>query len=132
MHLDVVIGALDEIGDSNYPALDLGGDGRVETALQEKAFVAWLAAAQRVAFGTQTRLAAEKRIHHSPAVVTPLAVSAGGDMFPEDDDRLPCTPDRNGRHWLSVELSSTLLKYRTALTWQLWKRRPNGVFAQAT
>ena len=23
--------------------------------------------------------------------------------------------------------SSTLLKYRTALTWQLWKRRPNSV-----
>ena len=40
--------------------------------------------------------------------------------------------DRNGRHWLRVELSSTLLKYRTALTWQFWKRRPNGVFAQAT
>ena len=64
------------------------------------------------------RLAAEKRIHHAPAVVTPLAVSAGGGMFPEDDDRLPCGADRNGRHWLRVELSSTLLKFRTALTWQ--------------
>ena len=85
-----------------------------------------------MAFGTLTRLAAEKRTHHSPAVVTPLAVSAGGGMFPEDDDRLPGGADRNGRHWLRVELSSTLLKYRTALTWQLWKRRPNGVFAQAT
>ena len=31
-------------------------------------------------------------------------------MFPEDDDRLPCAADRNGRHWLRVELSSTLLK----------------------
>ena len=86
LHLDVVIGALDEIGDNNYPALDLGDDGRVKTALQAKAFVAWLAAAQRVAFGTLTRLAAEKCTHHSPAVVTPLAVSAGGGMFPEDDD----------------------------------------------
>ena len=66
LHLDVVIGALDEIGDNKYPSLDLGGDGRVKTALQEKAFVAWLAAAHRVAFGTLTRLAAEKRIHHSP------------------------------------------------------------------
>ena len=37
-----------------------------------------------------------------------------------------------GRHWLRVELSSTLLKFRTALTWQLWKRRPNSVWAQAT
>ena len=70
--------------------------------------------------------------HHAPAVVTPLAVSAGGGMFSEDDDRLPCGADRNWRHWLRVELSSTLLKYRTALTWQLWKRRPNGVFVQAT
>ena len=75
--------------------------------------------------------AAEKRTHHSPAVVAPLAVSAGGGMFPEDDDRLPCGGYRNGRHWLRAELISTFLKYRTALTWQLWKRRPNGVFAQA-
>ena len=121
VHLDVVIGALDEIGDNNYPALDLGGDGRVKTALQVKAFVASLVAAQRVAFGTLTRLAAEKRIHHSPAVVTLLAVSAGGGMYPEDDDRLPCGADRNGRQWLRVELSSTLLKYRT-LSWGQYRR----------
>ena len=127
-----MIGAQDKIGDNNYPALDLGGDGRVVMTLQEKAFVVWLAAAQRVAFGTLTHLAAENRTHHSPAVVTPLAVSAGGGVFAEDDDRLPCGADRNGRHWLRVELSSTLLKFRTALTWQLWKRRPNGVFDQAT
>ena len=105
VHLDVVIGALDEIGDNNYPALDLGGDGRVETALQEKAFVAWLEAAQRVAFGTLTRFAAEKRTHHSHAVVTPLAVSAGGGMFPEDDDRLLGGADRNGRHWVLLDKS---------------------------
>ena len=74
LHFDVVIGALDEIGDSNYPALVLGEDGRVKTALLEKVFAAWLAAAQRVAFGTLTRLAADKRAHHAPAVVTPLAV----------------------------------------------------------
>ena len=55
----------------------------------------------------------EKRTHHSPAVVTPLAVSAGGGMFPEDHDRLPCGADRNGRHWLRVELSSTLLNDTT-------------------
>ena len=41
-------------------------------------------------------------------------------MFLEDDGRLPCGADRNGQHWLRVELSSTLLKYRTALAWQLW------------
>ena len=46
-------------------------------------------------------------IVYAPAVVTPLAVSTGGGMFPEDDDRLPCAADRNGRHWLRVELSST-------------------------
>ena len=83
------------------------------------------------------------RRRYSPADVTPLAVSAGGGMFPEDDDRLPCGADRkykiyftqqgrNGRHWLRVELSSTLLKFRAALTWQLWKRRTNSVWAQAT
>ena len=32
VHLDIVVGALDEVGDNNYPALDLGGGGRVETA----------------------------------------------------------------------------------------------------
>ena len=53
-------------------------------------------------------------------------------MFPEDDDRLLCAADRNGRHRLRVELSSTLLKYRTALTRQFWKRRPNSVWVQAT
>ena len=71
----------------------------------------------------------------------PLAACCGFDLchkyilylyFPEDDDILQCGADRNGRQWLRVELSSPLLKYRTALTWQLWKRRPNGVFAQAT
>ena len=41
------------------------------------------------------------------AVVTPLAVSAGGGMFPEDDDRLPGGADRNGRHWLRVEFKSS-------------------------
>ena len=76
--------------------------------------MAWLAAAQHVAFGTLTRLAAEKRTHHSPAVVTPLAVSAGGGMFPQHDDKLPCGADRNCRLWLRVELSSTLLECRTA------------------
>ena len=91
LHFDDVIGALDEIGDSNCPALVLGEDGRVKTALQEKVFApqfaAWLA--------SLTRLVADKRAHHSPAVVTPLAVSAGGGMFPEDDDKLPCAADRN-------------------------------------
>ena len=61
LHFDVVIGALDVIRDSNFPALDLGDDGRVNTALQEKGFVAWLAVSQRVAFGTLTRLAAPRR-----------------------------------------------------------------------
>ena len=93
-HLDVVIGAQDEIWDNKYPALDLGGDGCVKTALHEKAFAAWLAA-QRVAFGALTRLAAEKRSHHTPTVVTPLAVSAGGGLFPQDGDILPGGADRN-------------------------------------
>ena len=39
---------------------------------------------------------------------------------------------RNGRHWLRVQMSSTLLKFRDELTWQLRKRRPNRVWAQAT
>ena len=76
LQFDVVIGAPDEIGGSNYPALVLGEDGLAKTAPQEKVFAAWLAAAQRVTLGTLTRLAADKRVHHSPAVVTPLAVSA--------------------------------------------------------
>ena len=53
-----ISGALDEIGDSNDSALVLGEDGRVKPALQEKVFAAWLAAAQRVALGILTSLAA--------------------------------------------------------------------------
>ena len=78
----------------------------MKTALQEKVFAAWLAAAQHVAFGTLTPLAAEKRIHHSPTVA-PLAVSAGGGMFPEDDDRLPCAPERATLVTRRVELDSS-------------------------
>ena len=65
-----------QISDSNYPAIVIDEVGRVKTALQEKVFAAWLAAAQRVAFGTLTRLAADTSVHHAPAVVTPLAVEA--------------------------------------------------------
>ena len=48
---------------------------------------------------------------HSPltCVVTPLAVSAGGGMFPEDDDRLPCAadPERAALVTRRVELDSS-------------------------
>ena len=53
LHFDNVVGAQDEIGDNIYPALVLGEDGCVKTALQEKVFAAWLAAAQ--ACGGQAR-----------------------------------------------------------------------------
>ena len=62
-----------------FPTLNfLGEDGRVKTALaalQEKVFAAWLAAAQRVAFGALTRLVADKRAHRAPAVFMVSALS---------------------------------------------------------
>ena len=124
-HFDLSIVTLDEVVDGGFPALELGaGLARgVKTAEQERAFRAWLVAAQGVAFGAMARQAAFKRAHHAPAQVTPLILSAGGAISREDDELLPCPADRNGRHWTRVELSVVLLKYRCKLAWQMWSRR---------
>lgn len=108
-----------------FPPLDIGvGDARgVKSAAQERAFVAWLEAARLVAFDALARQAKHKREHHAPAPVTPLVFGAGGAIFKDDDAALPCPGDRNGRHWMRVELSTILLKYLARITWQLRKCR---------
>ena len=50
----------------------------------------------------------------------------GERRIPADASR-----DRDSGKFACLQ-TNTLLKFRTALTWQLWKRRPNGVWAQAT
>ena len=79
------------IGENINPALALTEDWRPKTSLQEKVSASWLVAAERVDVDTETRMAKEKRIHHSPEVVTPIAVSAGGGIFPWTD----CTAVRS-------------------------------------
>jgi hypothetical protein len=43
------------------------------------------------------------------------------------DELLPCPEDRNGRHWVRVELSTILIKYAFKISIQLWSRRDNSV-----
>ena len=44
-----------------------------------------------------------------------------------DDELLPCPEDRNGRHWVRVELSTILIKYAFKISIQFWSRRDNSV-----
>ncbi len=78
-------------------------------------------------FGALARAAAAvaKRTKHAPAAVTPVIFSAGGGPRACDDE-LPC-PDRNGRHWVRVELSTILIKYAFKIAIQFWARRDNSV-----
>jgi hypothetical protein len=39
----------------------------------------------------------------------------------------PCPEDRNGRHWVRVELSTILIKYAFKISIQFWSRRDNSV-----
>ncbi len=80
--------------------------------------------AQKVAFGALARAAAAKRTKHAPAV-TPVIFSAGGGPRACDDELLPCPEDRNGRHWVRVELSTILIKYAFKIAIQFWARRDN-------
>ena len=54
----------------------------------------------------------------------PLGVQRGWGLLDEDDNgALPAPPDRNGRHWVRVALSSVLLKYAYKITCQFSSRR---------
>ena len=54
-----------------------------------------------------TRAAAVKVKAHNPALVIPVIFSAGGALRACDNDLLPEPEDRNGRHWMRVELHDT-------------------------
>jgi hypothetical protein len=64
---------------------------------------------------------------HAPAAVIPVIFSAGGGLRACDDELLPCPEDRNGRHWVRVELSTILIKYAFKISIQFWARRDNSV-----
>ena len=58
----------------------------------------------------------------------PLGVQRGGGLLDEDDKvALPAPPDRNGRQWVRVVLSSVLLKYAYKITCQFSSRRALSV-----
>ena len=78
-----------------------------------------------MAFGALTRAAAAKRTKHAPAAVIPVIFSAGGGLRACDAELLPCPEDRNGRHWVRVELSTILIKYAFKISIQFWSRRDN-------
>ena len=78
-------------------------------ATQQAAWRAWIVEADKVCFGALTRAAAVKA--HSPAWVIPIIFSAGGALRACDNDLLPEPEDRNGRHWMRVELGTILMKF---------------------
>ena len=44
-----------------------------------------------------------------------------------DHELLPEPEDRNGRHWMRVELSKIRMKFALKPSFQLWPMRDNGV-----
>ena len=79
--------------------------------------------ADKVCFGALTRAAAAKVRAHSPATVIPIIFSAGGALRACDNGLLPEPEDRNGRHWMHVELGTILMKFAFEISVQLWSRR---------
>ena len=59
--------------------------------------------------------------------MVPIIFSAGGALRACDNDLLPEPEDRNGRHWLRVELDTILMKFAFKISVQLWLRRDNSV-----
>ena len=57
---------------------------------------------------------------HSPAAVTPIIFSAGGALRACDNELLPIPEDRNGQHWMRVEISTILMKFAFKVSVQLW------------
>ena len=47
------------------------------------------------------------------------------------NELLPIPGDRNGRHWMRVELSTILMKFAFKISVQLWSRRENSVVPTA-
>ena len=57
---------------------------------------------------------------HDPVPVIPVIFSAGGTLRACDNDLLPEPEDRNGRHWMRVELGTILMKFAFEISVQLW------------
>ena len=76
--------------------------------------------ADKVCFGALTRAAALKVKAHEPVPVIPVIFSAGGALRACDNDLLQEPEDRNGRHWMRVELGTILMKFAFEISVQLW------------
>ena len=61
----------------------------------------------------QDREANHARTHY-------VIFSAGGALCACDNDLLPEPEDRNGRHWMRVELGTILMKFAFEISVQLW------------
>ena len=81
----------------------------VQTAAQQATWREWVVETDKVCFGALTRAAAKKVKDHSPATVIPIIFSTGGALRACDNDLLPEPEDRNGRHWMRVELGTILM-----------------------
>ena len=64
---------------------------------------------------------------HSPATVILIIFIAGAALRACDNDLLPEPEDRNGRHWMRVELGTILMKFAFKISVQLWSRRDSSV-----
>ena len=84
---------------------------------------AWEVDVDKVCIGALTQAAANKVRKHSPAAVTPIIFSAGGVLRACGNELLPNPEDRNGRHWMRVELSTILMEFAFKISIQLWSRR---------
>ena len=76
--------------------------------------------ADKVCFSALTHAAAPKVKAHDPVPVIPVIFSAGGALRACDNDLLPEPEDRNGRHWMRVELGTILMKFAFEISVQLW------------
>ena len=114
-----------------FPALQLGarvaGGPSVQTAAHHTVWRAWEVDADKVRFGALTQAAANMVRKHSPAAVTPIIFSSRGALRACDNELLPIPEDRNGRHWMRVELITILMKFAFKISVQLWSRRDNSV-----
>ena len=89
---------------------DAVGSPTVRTATQQAAWRAWVVEADKVCFGALTCAAAVKVRAHSPVTAIHIIFSAGGALRACDNGLLPEPEDRNGRHWVRVELGTILMK----------------------
>ena len=72
----------------------------------------------------RARNATEQQRRNPPH--THETLRAGGALRACDNDLLPEPEDRNGRHWMRVELNTVLMRFAFEISVQLWSRRDSS------